>query len=114
MSKKMADHKKSPAKAGLSCCYSEIISPSRAKGEQGIFYGEGVSVLQYAIVSPENITPLSRAQQAKLHHAAHAAHAAAHTTHIRHTTTSVILGCVSNHSFSSDQQASNRSRILQG
>ena len=33
---------------------------SRAKGEQGIFYGEGVSVRQYAIVSPENITPLSQ------------------------------------------------------
>ena len=42
----MADHKKSPVKTGLSYCFSEThISPSRAKREQGIFYGEGVSVL---------------------------------------------------------------------
>jgi hypothetical protein len=57
-------HKKSPVKTGLSYCFSESISPSRAKGEQGIFYGEGVSVRQYAIVSSRNPTPQMRAQQA--------------------------------------------------
>ena len=37
---------------------------SRAKGEQGIFYVEAVSVRQYAIVSSRNPTPQMRAQQA--------------------------------------------------